>query len=122
MIVIRLTILLVFNYLLISSVNKSTSITTNINLILMLNDTNFKDWKKNVMIVLRCMDLDLALRTEQPPTFESDSSVEDKKAYEKWECSHRLSLMIIRCAILETFRGIMFEDTIAKEFLNDLEK
>ena len=49
----------------------------------MLNGTNFKNWKENVMIILECMDLDLALRTEQLPTFESDSSVEDKKAYEK---------------------------------------
>ena len=47
----------------------------------MLNGTNFKNWKENVMIVLGCMDLDLAIRTEQPSTFESDSSAEDKKAY-----------------------------------------
>ena len=63
------------------------------------------------MIVLGCMNLDLALRTEQPPTFEFDIHVEDKKAYEKWERSNRLSLMIIRCAILKTFRGIMSEET-----------
>ena len=74
------------------------------------------------MIVLRCMDLDLALRTEQLPTFESYSSAKDKKAFEKWERSNRLSLMIMRCAIPETFRGTMFEETTAREFLNDLEK
>ena len=74
------------------------------------------------MIVLRCMDLDLALRTEQPLTFESDSLTDDKKAYKKWEHSNRLSLMIIKHAIPETFRGTMSEETTAREFLNDLEK
>ena len=68
------------------------------------------------------MDLDLALRMEQPPSFESDSSAKDKKAYEKRECSNWLSLMIMRQVILETFRGTMSEKTNAREFLNDLEK
>ena len=88
----------------------------------MLNGTNFKNWKENVMIVFMCMDLDLALRMEQPSTFEYDSSAENKKAYEKWERFNKLSLMIIRRAIPETFRGTMSEETAAREFLNDLEK
>ena len=35
---------------------------------LVLNWTNFKDWKENMQIVLGCMDLDLALRIEKPPS------------------------------------------------------
>ncbi|MCI90878.1 hypothetical protein A2U01_0112172, partial [Trifolium medium] len=31
-----------------------------------LNEAYFKDWKENIDIVLGCMDLDLALRKEQP--------------------------------------------------------
>ena len=88
----------------------------------MLNCTNFKYWKENVMIVLECMNINLALKMEQPLTFESDNSTKDKKAYEKWEYSNRLSLMIMRRAILETFRSTMSQDTTAREFLNDLEK
>ena len=122
MVVIELTILLFFNYLRIGSVNAFASINAKINSIPMLNGTNFKYWKENVMIVLGCMDLDLALRTKQSPTFESDSLAEDKKAYEKLERSNRLSLMIIRCTIPETFRGTMSEETTAREFLNDIEK
>lgn len=76
MIVIRLIILLILIYLFIYSVNASVSITANSNSILMLNSTNFKYWKENVMIVLRCMDLDLALKTEQPSFLESDSYTE----------------------------------------------
>ena len=74
------------------------------------------------MIFLGCMDLDLALRTEQSPTFESNSSAEDKKTYKKWDCSNRLSLMIMKYTILETFRGTLSKETNAKEFLDDLEK
>ena len=122
MVLIWLTILLIFNYLLIDSVSASTSITANINSIPMFNGTNFKYWKENVMIVLRCMDLDLTLRTEQPSSFESNSSVEDKKAYEKWEHSNRLSLMIMRRTIPEIFRGtILSEETTARKFINNLE-
>ena len=88
----------------------------------MLNGTNFKYWKKNAMIVLGCMDLDLALRTKQLLTFELDNSAEDKKAHENWERSNKLSLMITRHAILETFRGTMSEETTVREFFNDLEK
>ena len=32
----------------------------------MLNGKNFKSWKKNVMIVLRVMDLDLVLKVAPP--------------------------------------------------------
>ena len=45
------------------STNASTAIVfVNINSIPILNGTNFKDWKKNILIVLSCMDLNLALR------------------------------------------------------------
>ncbi|RDX99274.1 hypothetical protein CR513_17691, partial [Mucuna pruriens] len=38
----------------------------------MLNETNFKVWKEAVEIVLGCMDLDLALRVEEPiPTMDN---------------------------------------------------
>ena len=88
LVVIGLTNLVVLIYLLMDSVNTSASITASINSILLFNDTNFKYWKETVMIILRCMDLDLTLGTEQPPSFESNSSAEDKKAYEKWEHSN----------------------------------
>ena len=48
----------------------------------MLNGTNFKDWKKNVLIGLSCLDLDLAVRVTRL-TIINASSVEDKKELEK---------------------------------------
>ena len=38
-------------------------ISTNINSVPVLNGTNFKNWKENVMIALAFMDLDVILRT-----------------------------------------------------------
>jgi len=49
------------------------SIYANLNSVPVLNGTNFKDWEENMEIVLGCMDLDLALRIEKPPS-PTDSS------------------------------------------------
>ena len=89
----------------------------------MLNGTNFKDWKENVMIVLGCMDLDLALRIERPADLTDKSSTEEKRDMEKWDRSNRMSLMIMKRGIPETFRGAVSENvTTAKEFLEEIEK
>jgi hypothetical protein len=32
----------------------------------MLNDNNFSDWKENLLLTLRCLELDLALRVDEP--------------------------------------------------------
>ena len=56
-----------FICLVLYSVSISASnISSSINSIPMLNGTNFKAWKENVMMVLGVMDLDLALRVDQP--------------------------------------------------------
>ncbi|XP_074559580.1 uncharacterized protein LOC141837708 [Curcuma longa] len=69
------------------------------------------------------MDMDLAIRTEQPPTPTVASSLEEKAKFEKWERSNRMSLMIIKRAIPEVFRGAVSKDTTnAKDYLAELEK
>ena len=100
-----------------------STISANINSIPVLNGTNFKDWKENIEIVLGCMDLDLALRTEQPASLTVASSSDDRKNFEKWDRLNRMSLMIIKRGILEAFRGVVSEKiTKAKEFLAVIEK
>jgi len=42
------------------------------------------------------MDLDLALRIEQPPTPMTSSTPEEIRNHEKWDRSNRMSLMIIK--------------------------
>ena len=45
--------------------NSTSSISANVNNISMFNGTNLKKWKKHVIIVLGCMDLDYALRKDR---------------------------------------------------------
>ncbi|KAL2481977.1 hypothetical protein Adt_34943 [Abeliophyllum distichum] len=89
----------------LGATGSASTISANINSIPILNGSNFKHWKENIMIVLGCMDLDLALRTEQPPALTTESSTEAKRDIEKWDRSNRMSLMIIKRSIPETFRG-----------------
>ncbi|RDX71743.1 hypothetical protein CR513_48862, partial [Mucuna pruriens] len=75
----------------------------------MLNGTNFKVWKEAVEIVMGCMDLNLALRVEEPiPTMHNLQEVK----IEKWERSNRMCLMIMKHSIPEAFWG-----SISKNFL-----
>src|SRR4051812_39673752 len=98
-------------------------ISANANNIPILNGANFKDWKENMLIVLGCMELDLALRTEQSSSLTAASTSDQRKDFEKWECSNRLSLMIIKCGISEAFRGTVSEGiTKASDFLAEFEK
>ncbi|XP_073227056.1 uncharacterized protein [Cicer arietinum] len=83
------------------------SISANLSSIPVLNGTNFKEWKENILIVLGCMDLDLALRIDRPSTPKDSSSSEEKLEYEKWDRSNRISLMIIKRSIPEVFRGVV---------------
>ena len=62
------------------NITSATNVTAQVNSILMLNWTNFKVWKEAVEIVLGCMDLDLALRTERPiSTPETSNEVQIEK-------------------------------------------
>ncbi|RDY01942.1 hypothetical protein CR513_14665, partial [Mucuna pruriens] len=90
-----------------------------INSIPMLNGTNFKVWKETVEIVLGCMDLDLALRVEEPiPTMDNLQEVK----IEKWERSNRMCLMIMKRSIPEAFRGSISESQNAIKFLEEIEQ
>ena len=103
----------------------AANITANMNSIPVLNDTNFKSWKENVLLVLGCMDVDYAIRKEQPASLTDASSNTDKLNFEKWERSNRLSLMMIRRSNSEAFRGGVSDDAdevSVKDFLDELEK
>ncbi|XP_061363985.1 uncharacterized protein LOC133307489, partial [Gastrolobium bilobum] len=89
------------------------------NMLPMLNGEDFKLWKENVEIVLGCMDLDNALRTEKPTSTRENPNT-DK--IEKWERSNRMCLMIMKRCVPEAFRGSIVETTDVKLFLKELEQ
>ncbi|GMI89930.1 hypothetical protein HRI_002662200 [Hibiscus trionum] len=69
------------------------------------------------------MDIDLALRQEQPAPLTADSTHDAKRDFESWDRSNRMSLMIMKHSIPKAFRGTKSEEiTQAKSFLDDLEQ
>ncbi|XP_042460523.1 uncharacterized protein LOC122044042 [Zingiber officinale] len=99
------------------------TISVNLSSVLILNGTNFKDWKENILIVLGCMDLDLALRTEQLTAPIDTSFSEQRAKNEKWDRSNRISLMIIKRGIPKAFRSAVSNSvTKTKEYLDEIEK
>ncbi|KAM6556406.1 hypothetical protein CsatB_003425 [Cannabis sativa] len=106
-----------------ASSSSTASISANIKYISMLNGTNFKDWKRNLLIVLGCMDLDHALRNEEPAPLTKKSSHDDKREFERWDCSNRMSLMIMKHGIPKAFWGTEFEGvTMTKNFIEQIEE
>ena len=69
------------------------------------------------------MDLELALKVDRPTDLYERSTSDHKREMEKWKRSNHISLMVMKRAIPEAFRGTMSEDIkTAKDFLKDLEK
>ena len=59
----------------------ATSISANLNNIPTLTGSNFAKWKEHVSIVLGCMDLDYALRVDEPAKFTDNNTAEEKPIY-----------------------------------------
>ncbi|PRQ36386.1 putative transcription factor interactor and regulator CCHC(Zn) family [Rosa chinensis] len=81
-----------------------------------LSATNFKGWKHDVMINLGIMDLDLALREDQPVITPTSTNAQKQKA-EKWERSNRVALLFMKKYMNETVRGSIAETDDAKAYL-----
>ncbi|RVW93240.1 Retrovirus-related Pol polyprotein from transposon TNT 1-94 [Vitis vinifera] len=76
-----------------------------------------------MMILLGCMDIDLALRMPKPDELNEQSTQEDEVYWGKWERSNRLSLMIMKRGIPEAFRGVVTDEvTNASDFLAEIQK
>ncbi|KAG6495773.1 hypothetical protein ZIOFF_043600 [Zingiber officinale] len=87
-----------------------------------LTGSNFKKWNEHIRLVLGVMDLDYALRVDKPTPLSNTSTQEEKSAYEKWERSNRLSLMIMKGSISSDIRGDVPDSENAKDFLNSVEE
>lgn len=91
----------------------STSI--NLNKISVLNGCGFAKWKEHVTIVLVCMDLDYKFWVNESlkPTYQ-------RIAYEKWEHSNCMSLMIMKQSILDSIRDAMPKKKNVKKYLSQI--
>ncbi|GKE38397.1 UBN2_2 domain-containing protein, partial [Tanacetum coccineum] len=99
-----------------------TAITNCVSGIEPLNGTNFSSWKEQVKISLGITDLDYALRFDKPNPLTATSTADEKRTYEIWERSNRMSLMIMKNSISVAIRGAIPDSENAKEFLKSVEE
>ncbi|XP_021815541.1 uncharacterized protein LOC110758061 [Prunus avium] len=79
--------------------------------------SNYKKWKQDVEIVLGFMDLDLALREDEPAALTNESSDAHRRQHEKQHKANRMSLLIMKRAMTETVRGGIPSNDKEKAFL-----
>ncbi|KAI3771808.1 hypothetical protein L6452_02977 [Arctium lappa] len=87
-----------------------------------LTGTKFSTWRDSVKLTLGVMDLDHALRADAPPALNDKSTTEQKRVYDQWERSNRMSLMIIKNSISVAIRGAIPDSDNAKTYLNSVEE
>ncbi|XP_026409833.1 uncharacterized protein LOC113304928 [Papaver somniferum] len=87
-----------------------------------LNGDNYKEWKEKILLYLGCMDLDLAIREDEPPIVIATGTHAEKAAYERWERSNRLSLMLIKSHIHKSIKGSIPERHNVKDYLQAIEE
>ncbi|XP_028098102.1 uncharacterized protein LOC114297825 [Camellia sinensis] len=87
-----------------------------------LRGENFSNWKDKILLTLGCMDLDLALRVDEPPIPTESSTLTERASYERWERSNRLSLMLIKSHISKGIRGSIPDCNKVKVFMKAIEK
>ncbi|XP_028058880.1 uncharacterized protein LOC114262712 [Camellia sinensis] len=68
------------------------------------------------------MDLDYALREPAPTKPNDTSSKEHMAFYEKWECSNRLSLMILKGSIMSAIQGAIPISESAVSYMKSIEE
>ena len=82
-----------------------------------LSGSNYKRWRSDIEFDLGMMDLDMALREDEPPKPTNESTEAMRAHYAKWERSNRLSLISIKRSIAKHLLGGIPESNNAKEFL-----
>ena len=82
-----------------------------------LSGSNYMRWRSGIEFVLGMMDLDMALREDEPPKPTNESTEAMRAHYAKWEISNSLSLISIKRFIAEHILGGIPESNNAKEFL-----
>ncbi|KAA8531818.1 hypothetical protein F0562_006465 [Nyssa sinensis] len=87
-----------------------------------LKRDNFKMWKERVLLHLGWMDIDYAIRKDEPPTV-TDTSIEAEIAlYEHWERSNRPSVMFVKTKISAGIRGSVDQHIKVRDLLKAIDE
>ena len=87
-----------------------------------LRGDNYKVWKESVLLYLGWMDIDYAVRKEEPDPIPKTSTAEAVCLYDKWERSNRLSMMFIKTKILAGIRGSVEQINKVKPLLKAIDE
>ncbi|KAI5332260.1 hypothetical protein L3X38_022389 [Prunus dulcis] len=67
--------------------------------------------------VLGLMDLDLALREDEPAALADESNDAQRRQHEKWHKANRMSILIMKRAMTEIVRGGILNNDKVKALL-----
>ncbi|XP_023638903.1 uncharacterized protein LOC111830638 [Capsella rubella] len=87
-----------------------------------LTGTNFSEWKEKVEFTLGVLDMDLALREEEPDPLTIISTEEEKALHKAWEKANRLSMMFLRMTIASNVKTSLPDVEKAKAYLTAIEE
>ncbi|XP_023633333.1 uncharacterized protein LOC111828966 [Capsella rubella] len=87
-----------------------------------LTGTSFSEWKEKVEFTLGVLDMDLALREEEPDPLTIISTEEEKALHKAWEKANRMSMMFLRMTIASNVKTSLSDVEKAKAYLVAIEE
>jgi hypothetical protein len=101
---------------------KITDLTVGINNIMILTGPNYKQCKDTLEIILRCLDVNIALQQTKPHVHVEGSLENVQNANAQWMRSNRLCLQVMQKTIPESFKGPVSNFTIVLDYLKEHEQ
>ncbi|KAA8544395.1 hypothetical protein F0562_022407 [Nyssa sinensis] len=86
-----------------------------------LKRDKYKVWKERILLHLGWMDIDYAIRKDEPPALTNTSTVANIMLYEQWERSNRLSMMFIKTRISASIRGSVDQHEKVRDLLKAID-
>ncbi|RVW19122.1 Retrovirus-related Pol polyprotein from transposon TNT 1-94 [Vitis vinifera] len=87
-----------------------------------LRGDNFMIWKERILLQLGCMNIDYAIRKDEPHKITDTSTPEEILLYERWEKSNRLSVTYIKTKISASIRGLIEQHENVRELLKAIDE
>ncbi|XP_028236800.1 glutamate receptor 2.7-like [Glycine soja] len=87
-----------------------------------LKGDNYKVWKERILLHLGWMDIDYAIKKDEPPAITETSKLDVVDLYERWERSNRLSVMFIKTNISASIRGSVDQHDKVRDLLKAIDE
>jgi len=86
-----------------------------------LKGDNYKIWKERILLQLGWMDIDYAIRKDEPPAITNKSSPTIVMLYERWERSNQLKVMFIKTKISTWIGGFVDQHEKVRDLLKAID-